>query len=139
MIKRTGTSKRKQNNTAPKLPNAESETASYPFPSSNKLCAGRTLNAVSGSGAPKNVLGIQSWNVWERLQEIIKIPIKRKINSFEKPKSKIKPNKETNTPDNDSKIRAMLLTCNPGRSPVRIPVKTPKRQKRITKNKSIIT
>ena len=38
-------------------------------------------------------------------------------------------------PDNDKRMRAMLLTCNPGRSPVAIPVITPKTQKRMIKKK----
>lgn len=38
-------------------------TAKYPFPSFSNLCPGRTPNAVLGSGAPRNMLGIVSRKV----------------------------------------------------------------------------
>ena len=45
------------------LPRAPTRTASSPFPSKHKACAGSTASAVSGSGMPKNVLGMISRNV----------------------------------------------------------------------------
>ena len=49
---------------ANRLPYAESLTASYPFPSSSNWWPGRTERAVSSSGAPRNIEGIKSINVW---------------------------------------------------------------------------
>ena len=38
----------------------------------------------------------------------------------------------------DRRINAILLTCKPGRRPVRIPVNTPRMQNTIMRSKSII-
>jgi len=54
------------------------------------------------------------------------------------PYSNKKLNAPMMAPDTESKISAILFTCNPGRSPVAIPVITPITQKRINNNNSII-
>lgn len=61
----------------------------------------------------------------------IKIHIINRIISEETPYMLRKLKKDTSIPDKDSKIRAILLTCNPGNKPVRIPVKKPKKEKKI--------
>ena len=55
-----------------RLENAEMEIARYPSPFITIEWAGRTMRAVSSSGAPINVEGIISWNVWEMAAETIK-------------------------------------------------------------------
>ncbi len=52
----------------PALPRALSRTASMPRPSSISLCPGRTVRAVSESGAPKKIAGMASKKVWEMLE-----------------------------------------------------------------------
>ena len=39
-------------------------TASKPFPSNNNLCPGRIDRDIEGSGAPKNIEGIESRKVF---------------------------------------------------------------------------
>ena len=48
-------------------------TPSYPLPSNNNLCPGKTDSAVLASGAPKNIEGIVSKKVWVIAIEIINI------------------------------------------------------------------
>ena len=45
-----------------KVPNKERNTASWAFPSSNNLCAGNIIIAVSSFGTPKKIEGIVSKN-----------------------------------------------------------------------------
>ena len=59
--------RRRANNIDPALPRAESRTASMPRPSSMSLWPGRTVRAVSESGAPRKMAGMASKNVWEML------------------------------------------------------------------------
>ncbi|OPX75635.1 MAG: hypothetical protein A4E44_01253 [Methanosaeta sp. PtaB.Bin018] len=68
-IQDIGIIRRRANIIDPELPNAESLTASMPLPSSMSLCPGRTVRAVSESGAPKKIAGMASKNVWEMLAE----------------------------------------------------------------------
>ena len=51
----------------PALPRADRRTASMPRPSSMSLWPGRTVRAVSESGAPKKMAGMASKKVWEML------------------------------------------------------------------------
>ena len=51
----------------PALPRADRRIASMPRPSSMSLWPGRTVRAVSESGAPKKMAGMASKNVWEML------------------------------------------------------------------------
>lgn len=45
-------------------PRTVSFRAWCPCPSRRNLCPGRVLRAVSSSGAPKNIDGMKSRNVW---------------------------------------------------------------------------
>ena len=45
------------------VPIVESLTASYPLPCNKRLCAGKIVNALLSSGAPKNVEGMKSKKV----------------------------------------------------------------------------
>ncbi len=51
----------------PALPKADRRTASMPRPSNMSLCPGRTVRAVSESGAPRKIAGMASKKVWEML------------------------------------------------------------------------
>ena len=55
--------KKMANSTEPALPRAESRTASMPRPSSMSRWPGRTVKAVSESGAPRKMAGMASKNV----------------------------------------------------------------------------
>ena len=69
---------------------------------------------------------------------IIKIAIRTKINSSEIPYSNRKLKAATIAPDKDNKISAILLTWRPGKSPVAIPVITPRMQNKITRRRGSI-
>lgn len=88
-------------------------TASKPFPSNNSLWPGRTPNAMSASGAPRNIEGIGSRKLWVTAIEIIKTP---------RTKGDVKPRKNA---DKDNKIIEIKFTCMPGIKPVMMPAEIP--------------
>ncbi len=98
-------------------------TASNPFPSNNNLCPGNTPMAISASGAPRKIEGMESRNVCVTAIDIIKTA---------KTKGSVKPKRYA---DKDSRIKDIRFTWIPGIKPVMIPAKTPNRiAVRISKN-----
>jgi hypothetical protein len=89
-------------------------TAVWPSPLIKNSCPGRTPSAVSSSGAPKKTEGIKSINVWVIAIEIMNV-IEMKGGN-------------TTIIGEESKRIDMRLICIPGRMPVIIPAKTPKRR-----------
>ena len=62
---------------------------------------------------------------------MIKPLISININSSDIPYAKRGAHIATIEPESESKIRAILLTCKPGKSPVKIPTETPRIQNTI--------
>ena len=88
-------------------------TASYPFPCNNNLWPGKTLKAISESGAPRNIEGIESKKVCVTAIDIIKTD---KVNGSVVFKRNV------------DKLKIMILirfTWIPGIKPVMIPAKIP--------------
>lgn len=100
-------------NKAKKLPIKVIFTAPYPSPFNKNLCPGRTLKAVSSSGAPKKILGIKSTKVCVIAIETIKI-IRARGEKYCK--------KNAEEANKSSVIR---FTCNPGIKPVMHPAIIP--------------
>lgn len=87
--------------------------ASYPFPSFNNLCPGKTDKIVSSSGAPKKILGIKSRKVCAIDIDTINMTIIIGLNI------------PSNTADKDISIDPTKLICIPGVKPVRVPKAIP--------------
>jgi hypothetical protein len=101
-------------NTAPALPNADSLTASAPKPSRSNWCPGSTASEVSASGAPRKTDGMMLRNVWVSEAETIVAA----IHSGDKPNSSSHGAKA-------AKMKANVLVCIPGISPLITPSKNP--------------
>ena len=76
-------------NNASKLPMTVSFTASKPFPSNKSLCPGNTPNAMSASGAPRKIDGIESTKVWVMAMAMMKMPKGMGVVNFNKMGEKV--------------------------------------------------
>ncbi len=99
---------------APRLPIIVSFTAINPFPLNKYLCPGNTPSAVADSGAPRNMLGMTSKNVWVVAIAMMKQAINILLMFAAIPPARL------------TAIVLMRLTCIPGVNPVIIPEITPR-------------
>jgi len=86
---------------------------------------------VSSSGAPRKVVGMVSWNVWEIETLMMNTAINARVKVDVIPALSNGCKSAMITGEIERRMSAMLFTCKPGRRPVNTPVNTPRIQKLI--------